>query len=76
MTGTPEDEQEKLNELFKKYDTNDNDTIEWNEFCDMIDELLEIKKTLEEKTELFREIDTNRSGMISFDEFSNWWGKK
>ena len=76
MTDTPDNEQGKIEELFKKYDTNDNDTIEWNEFCDMIDELLEIKKTLEEKTELFREIDTNNSGMISLDEFSNWWEKK
>ena len=76
MAGTPDNEQDKIREIFDKYDKNDNDTIEWDEFCVMIDELMEIQKTLEEKCELFKEIDTNKSGMISLDEFTNWWEKK
>lgn len=75
MTKTAENEQEKIRELFQKYDINGNDTLEWNEFCTMIDELLD-NKTLQEKTGIFREIDTNNSGMISFDEFKSWWLKQ
>ena len=74
MPENQEDNQEKIRALFNSIDKDDNDTIEWDEFCSMIDELV-ADKTLDEKTRLFAEIDTNNTGMISFEEFCEWWKK-
>ena len=71
MTDKPED----IKKLFEKCDTDNNGTIEWDEFCDVLDKLIG-EKTLLEKSEIFGQIDTNNSGMISFDEFSAWWQKQ
>ena len=62
----------EVDEVFRQFDKNDNDTIEWDEFRQMIDKL-EQNLTLEQKVSLFEEIDTNRTGMISFAEFCAWW---
>ena len=65
---------EKIRKLFNAIDKDDNDTIEWDEFCSMTNELV-ANMSLEDKTRIFAEIDTNRTGMISFQEFSDWWEK-
>ena len=66
---------EDIKKLFEKCDTNNNGTIEWNEFCSVVDKLVG-EKTLQEKTEIYAEIDTDKTGMISFDEFCAWWQKQ
>jgi Ca2+-binding EF-hand superfamily protein len=71
----PKYTKQDLRNIFNQHDTDGNGTIEWDEFCDMLDELLG-KKTLEEKCIAFNLVDTNRSGMISFEEFSEWWLKE
>ena len=74
MPGKQEDKLEKIRDLFNSIDKDDNDTIEWDEFCSVIDELI-TDKTLEDKCRIFAEIDTNNTGMISFEEFCDWWKK-
>jgi Ca2+-binding EF-hand superfamily protein len=69
------DKLEDVKKLFRKCDTNNNGTIEWDEFCAVLDKLIG-EKTLLEKSEIFGQIDTNNSGMISFDEFCAWWEKQ
>ena len=62
-------------DIFKQFDKNDNDTIEWEEFCQMIDNLEE-NITLNHKAKLFDEIDTNHTGMISYSDFRKWWSER
>lgn len=65
----------EIDDVFKQFDKNDNDTIEWEEFRQMIDQLGD-NLSLEQKAALFDEIDSNHSGMISFSEFCAWWQKR
>ncbi len=65
----------ELEDIFRQFDKNDNDTIEWDEFRQMIDQL-QSGMDLQEKLELFEEIDSNRTGMISFAEFREWWKRR
>ena len=65
---------ETIRKLFNAIDKDDNDTIEWDEFCSMTNELL-ADMSLDDKCRIFAEIDTNKTGMISFEEFSDWWEK-
>lgn len=62
----------ELDDVFKSFDKNDNDTIEWHEFQQMIEQLQE-GLDLDAKVKLFEEIDSNHTGMISFSEFREWW---
>jgi len=74
----PEYSQEKLNELkkvFDQFDKDENSTIDWDEFCCMVDQLVG-DQTLEEKAMAFQLIDTDHSGQINFEEFCAWWGKQ
>ncbi len=75
MSDLTEDELVEIKKIFEKYDTNDNDSIDWNEFCAMVDEL-EVELTLKDKTLVFDKVDANHSGMISFDEFTTCWKKR
>ena len=74
MSDLTTDELVEIQKMFKKYDTNDNDTIDWQEFCNMVDEL-GIELTLKDRTIVFDRVDTNHSGMINFDEFVACWKK-
>ena len=62
----------EIEDVFHQFDKNDNDTIEWHEFQQMIDQLQQ-GLDLKAKLALYEEIDTNRTGMISFAEFRQWW---
>ena len=66
---------EHLRKLFDECDKNNNGTIDWDEFCCMIDRLLG-EKSLEEKSIAFNLVDTNHTGLISFEEFCQWWGNR
>jgi Ca2+-binding EF-hand superfamily protein len=65
----------EIKEIFDKFDINDNDSIEWQEFCSMVDEL-GVELTLKDKTLVFDKVDSNHSGMISLEEFTACWKKR
>ena len=65
----------EIKKLFEKFDTNDNDVIDWDEFCHMIDEM-EIEISLEEKSKVYDRLDSNHTGMISFKEFVKIWEER
>ena len=75
MNDISDDELAKIKEIFVKYDVNDNDTLSWDEFCKMIDDL-EPGVTLSEKPAVFDKADSNHTGMISLDEFVAWWSER
>ena len=64
----------QIKTLFDRFDADDNDTLEWDEFCKLIDEL-NIEISLENRTKIFHIIDSNNTGKISFDEFAEIWKK-
>lgn len=71
----PELSEEQLNEfmeIFRKYDKDGNDSIDWDEFRLLIDELVG-EMSLHDKARAFDMVDTNHSGRITFDEFIDWW---
>ena len=70
-----DDKQKELLDIFDKYDKDQNDTIDWDEFCIMVDDLIG-DQTLEDKSLAFHLIDTDHTGQISFEEFAAWWGKQ
>ena len=72
MNDISDEDLTKIKEIFVKYDINDNDTLSWDEFCKMTDDL-DSGVSLVEKTDAFRKVDTNNTGMISFEEFVAWW---
>jgi Ca2+-binding EF-hand superfamily protein len=61
-----------IRKRFDKYDTDENETIGWDEFCLMIDEL-DSSIDLTKKTHIFDKVDKNHTGMVSFSEFLEWW---
>jgi Ca2+-binding EF-hand superfamily protein len=65
----------EIKKIFQKYDVDDNDTIDWEEFCNMVDDL-DVELTLQDKTVVFDKVDTNHSGMINFEEFVECWKKR
>ncbi len=75
MSDLTKDELVEIKKIFEQFDTNDNDSIDWNEFCKMVDEL-DVDLTLKDKTLVFDEIDANHSGMISFEEFAACWKRR
>ncbi len=75
MTELSEEKLRELKQIYNDCDKDDNDRLDLDEFCCMLDKLLG-EKTLEEKTLAFDLIDTNHNGSISFDEFCEWWGKQ
>ena len=75
MKQLSENELAKIREVFRKYDVNDNDTLNWDEFCMMIDDL-DSHVTMNEKAAAFDDIDSNNTGMISFEEFTAWWRQR
>lgn len=75
MSDLTKDELAEIKKIFDQFDTNDNDSIDWNEFSMMVDKL-DVDLTLKDKTIVFDEIDANHSGMISFKEFAACWKKR
>lgn len=75
MSDLTVDELAEIKKIFAKYDVDDNDTIDWEEFCNMVDEL-DVELSLKDRTIVFNKVDTNHSGMISFDEFAACWKKR
>jgi Ca2+-binding EF-hand superfamily protein len=75
MSETPEEKITELRKVFDKFDKDENSTIDWDEFCVMVDELVG-DQNLEEKSLAFHLIDTDHSGQISFEEFCAWWGRQ
>jgi len=72
MDKTGQEDLEELQEIFNKYDRNANGSIDWDEFCLMLDELIG-DMPLDEKSLAFHLVDSNHTGVITFDEFIDWW---
>lgn len=75
MQELTDEKREEISQLFKKYDKDDNDSIDWDEFRNLIDELIG-DIPLQEKARIFDVVDTNHSGRITFDEFIDWWANR
>ncbi len=61
-----------IRKIFDKYDKDGNETLGWDEFGLLLDEL-DNSIGLTQKTVVFDMVDKNHTGMISFDEFLAWW---
>jgi Ca2+-binding EF-hand superfamily protein len=67
-------ELDALRATFDKYDRNANGSLDWDEFCLLLDELVG-DMPLDEKSLAFHLVDSNHTGVIDFSEFSAWWGR-
>ena len=67
MIESSENNIASIRNIFDKYDTDGNETLGWDEFCLVLDEL-DSSIELTQKTVLFDKVDKNHTGMISFDE--------
>lgn len=74
MSELSKDELVEIRKLFERFDVDDNDTIDWEEFCKLVDDL-QLDISLENRTKVFNIIDANNTGMISFEEFTEIWKK-
>ncbi len=75
MSNLSDDILVEIKKLFDRYDTDDNEIIDWDEFRNMVDEL-DIDISLENKAKIFNIIDANHTGMINFEEFAKIWEKE
>ena len=75
MTDSSTSEIADIRKIFDKYDSDGNETLGWDEFCHVLDEL-DSSIDLTQKTVMFDKVDKNHTGMISFDEFVEWWGNR
>jgi Ca2+-binding EF-hand superfamily protein len=71
MQLTPE-KFEELRESFDYNDLDDDGSIEFDEFVNMLNNL-EAQVSRDEARIGFRAIDTNKDGVIGLDEFIEWW---
>ena len=62
----------EIKKLFDKFDTNDNDTLDWDEFCRMVDGM-NIEVSIEQRAKIYDKLDANHTGMVSFEEFAKIW---
>jgi len=74
MQLTPE-KFEELRESFNYNDLDDDGSIEFDEFVNMLNNL-EAQISRDEARIGFRAIDTNNDGVIGLDEFIEWWRAK
>ena len=58
MKDLSENEIAEVREIFNKYDLNENNSINWDEFCKMVDDL-DDHVTMNEKAVAFDKVDTN-----------------
>ena len=75
MSEISEEQINEIKAIFRKYDKDGNESLDWDEFRLLIDELVG-EMTLHDKARAFDVADTNHSGRITFDEFINWWVSK
>lgn len=64
--------KEQVQEVFKKFDLNGDNTIDKNEVVQVAKELGQ-ELNQHELNKIFAMLDTNNDGSISFDEFYTWW---
>ena len=62
----------EIKKIFDRFDTNDNDVIDWEEFCHMVDEM-DIEVSIEQRAKIYDKLDANHTGMVSFEEFVKIW---
>ena len=75
MSKLSTDELVEIKKIFERFDTNDNDTLEWEEFCKMVDEM-GVEVGIEQRAKIYDKLDANHTGMVSFEEFVKIWEKK
>ncbi len=75
MSDLSTNELVEIKKLFDKFDLDGNETIDWEEFCNLVDEL-KIDISIESRTKIFDIIDSNNTGMVSFEEFAEIWKTK
>ena len=71
MQPTPEELQE-LEENFQYNDLDDDGSIGFDEFLNMLNNM-EAQMSPDEARIGFQSIDTNGDGVIELDEFIEWW---
>ena len=72
MSDLSKGELVEIKKLFDRFDLDGNETIDWEEFCNLVEELnLEI--SIESRAKVFDIIDSNNTGMIAFEEFAEIW---
>lgn len=64
---------DKLAKTFEQFDTDGSGDIDFDEFCTLLKEIEEQKKTEQEYLTTFKSIDTDASGRIDKDEFLQWY---
>lgn len=69
------DQMERLEEHFKRFDHDENGTIDEREFGDLV-RALGVHFSDEKVQVAFAAIDINDNGRIDFGEFSSWWQKR
>lgn len=64
----------KLDRLFKKYDTDEDGMLTWEDFRKAVDEFAEEQEhvTHRDVKILFAQIDTNHKGMIAYEDMVSW----
>lgn len=72
MSDLSKSELVEIKKLFDRFDLDGNETIDWEEFCNLVDEL-KIELSIESRAKVFNIIDSNNTGMIAFDEFAEIW---
>ncbi len=75
MTESNPGKKPELRAIFDRYDKNGNGSIDWDEFCLLLDELVG-DMALDEKSLAFHLVDTDHTGYISFEEFVEWWDNR
>ena len=75
MPDFTEKELEDLADLYYSFDKDDNGYLDCEEFCQLLDELIE-DMPLEEKEAAFDLMDSNYDSWINFSEFIEWWGRQ
>ena len=69
------EEEERMRELFKKYDKNNDNTMDVSELGAFIRDDLEFELSEEELEKVMVALDKDGSGALSFDEVSAWWAE-
>ncbi len=72
MSDLSKGELVEIKKLFDRFDLDGNETIDWEEFCNLVEEL-NIEISIESRAKIFDIIDSNNTGMIAFEEFAEIW---
>lgn len=70
-----DEDYEELENLFDLNDSDSNGSIDFGEFCQLLNDLGADMSPAELEVG-FNDIDTDGSGEIEFDEFSDWWRER